>query len=327
MRVTDCLVGKESSSASDAAQIASVGVTELALHSGLCNHSEFDPTTVHLPLQDRKINGNATDQAALRFAESISPVADMKQSWKAQFRLAFNSKNKFMIIVMRPAVEKFEGEPTMTIKGAPDILLPRCTTYLTRGGDSREIRSTDQHAIETVKDKWSSQGKRVILIARKLLPNRFSAISPDSRDYEQEILEKGKHDFELVGLLGIVDPPRGEIPDVVRTLRGAGIRVHMVTGDFKLTAQAIAADCGIVINSTEFVDDVSALAGDDSSRSCDKKYTVETTPIRSIVMSGPELNDLDKSQWDNLCRYDEIVFARTTPEQKLKIVKAIPEER
>jgi len=72
-------------------------VSQLRLISGLCNSGEFDAATVNLPLHERKINGDATDQAILRLSESLGPVAELKQMWKKTFELAFNSKNKYMI--------------------------------------------------------------------------------------------------------------------------------------------------------------------------------------------------------------------------------------
>lgn len=335
MRVTDCLIGKESISVREAVKVTSQSqasentapedsaMGRLALLAGLCNEADFEATTIHLPLPDRKIKGNATDQAVLRFAESISSVADMKRRWRTDFRLAFNSKNKFAINVAtqvwaadakNPATE----QSMLMIKGAPDILLPRCSTYLSQEGYPTDLYESDRKSIESAKDEWSSQGKRVILIACKILPERFSAISTASREYEQAILEEATQDLEVVGLVGIVDPPREEIPGVVSTLRGAGVRVHMVTGDFKLTAQAIASTCGIITNPKHLVDDVSALT---TSEKTSMTPSVATKAPRSIVLSGPELVNLDDIQWDSLCRYDEIVFARTTPEQKLRIVR------
>jgi sodium/potassium-transporting ATPase subunit alpha len=337
MRVTDCLVGKEPTSVREAAQLSSQSqpsdkaapedstMGKLALLAGLCNEAEFDPTTIHLPLSDRKINGNATDQAVLRFAESVSPIAGMKKRWRTDFRLAFNSKNKFMINIASPvwaadAKTPASQQPTLMIKGAPDILLPRCATYLSQEGHPVDLYESDRKAIESVKDDWSSQGKRVILIACKTLPERFSALNTATREYEQAVLDEATEDLELVGLVGIVDPPREEIPGVVSTLRSAGIKIHMVTGDFKLTAQAIASTCGIITNPTDRVDDVSALSKDE--KSSEIAYNGTGVP-RSIVLSGPELVTLDDDQWNNLCRYDEIVFARTTPEQKLRIVREL----
>ena len=197
--------------------------------------------------------------------------------------------------------------------------------------------------IEGIKDDWSAHGKRVILLARKILPAPQVAMS---NDLESEIMESAKTGLTLVGLVSIVDPPRAEIPEVVSTLRGAGIRIFMVsflsrlslcivsvlmtiqvTGDFALTAQAIATDCGIISNNPSLVEDFRALSRDKDSQygSSKRAFSPETTNGRasktSIVLSGPEMITLNNNQWDQLCQYDEIVFARTTPEQKLRIVR------
>ena len=76
---------------------ASNAVDQLRAVAGLCNSGEFDVTTAHLPLHERNINGDATDKAILRFSESLGEVANLRQFWKKEFELAFNSKNKFMI--------------------------------------------------------------------------------------------------------------------------------------------------------------------------------------------------------------------------------------
>lgn len=88
--------------------------------------------------------------------------------------------------------------------------------------------------------------------------------------------------------------------------------MFMVTGDFKLTAQAIAFECGI-ISDQSMIDDVDALT----------RESKDGFHGRSIVLSGPELITLNDNQWNQLSEYQEIVFARTTPEQKLRIVKEL----
>ena len=72
-------------------------VAQLRTIAGLCNSGEFDAATNHLPLHERKINGDATDQAILRLSESLGPVSELRQMWKKTFELTFNSKNKYMI--------------------------------------------------------------------------------------------------------------------------------------------------------------------------------------------------------------------------------------
>lgn len=101
-----------------------------------------------------------------------------------------------------------------------------------------------------------------------------------------------------------------------------------VTGDFALTAQAIAKECGIISNESTLVKNVKALSRDDLSEKSDNSTTIASldpsdvpSQASSIVISGPELITLNNVQWDQLCRFDEIVFARTTPEQKLRIVR------
>jgi sodium/potassium-transporting ATPase subunit alpha len=181
----------------------------------------------------------------------------------------------------------------LMIKGAPDILLPRCNTMLGDHGEIVPLTEAQTQRIETIKDEWSRQGKRVILLARKM------TVAPFSSNNEKEVLVAARQGLTFVGLLGIVDPPRDEIPNVVRILRGASIRIFMVTGDFKLTAQAIAEECGIISNSA-MIDDISALA----------REVKDGFSRRAIVLSGPELMTLNDNQWDQLCQYEEIVFAR-----------------
>ena len=72
-------------------------VDQLRAIAGLCNSGEFDMATEQLPLHDRRIIGDATDQALLRLSESLGPVSELRQMWKKTFELAFNSKNKHMI--------------------------------------------------------------------------------------------------------------------------------------------------------------------------------------------------------------------------------------
>lgn len=331
MSVTDFLVGKTAFSAVDAEQRYrdSEGIRQLANASAVCNEAEFDASTLDKPIIDRKVNGDATDSAILRFAESMQNVRELRNDWRSIFKVAFNSKNKFAVnVATSETSEKFENALLM-IKGAPDILLPRCTSYIDLDGSTKPMTESDQRTLEGMKDFWSSQGKRVILLAEKPLEKLTFDPTEQPREYEREILGRAGHDLVLAGLVGIVDPPRPEIPEVVSILRGAGIRVFMVTGDFKLTAQAIAAECGIITSTPKNIDDVTHLAFEESylvsagiieSRSNSSDGSRQYLH-KSIVLSGADIETLDDSMWDKLAQYEEIVFARTTPEHKLKIVR------
>ena len=196
-------------------------------------------------------------------------------------------------------------------------------------GERHQFDDSMRIQIEEIKNQWSSQGKRVILLARRVVKESDIGIDTSDSRFEGEITKLAKKDLTLVGLVGIVDPPRDEIPQVVRTLRRAGIRIFMVTGDFALTAQAIAADCGIISNRPENVDNVDALYSTDKRITNPYQVTAhgEHRGLKethtSIVLSGPELITLNASQWTHLSTYDEIVFARTTPDQKLRIVREL----
>jgi sodium/potassium-transporting ATPase subunit alpha len=216
----------------------------------------------------------------------------------------------------------------LTIKGAPDVILNRCSSYITDAGVPAPLTPETKAAFEAAKNKYSSQGKRCILLARKVI-SKFSAPgAPNSTEYEKAIVDQATSGLVLVGLVAIVDPLRHDIVEVVSTLRGAGVRIAMVTGDFALTALAIARDAGIVTSAT--VDSANALARFPTSIDSGKHGAVSQDDAQSsssrsgsssIVISGPELMSLNEQQWASLISYDEIVFARTTPEQKLRIVR------
>jgi sodium/potassium-transporting ATPase subunit alpha len=325
MRVTEFLVGKESVSASEAPKVYGqhAGLQKLADVSAACNDAEFDASMVNQPVADRKVNGDATDSAILRFAESMKPASQIRSGFRSIFKIAFNSKNKFAIHVAKPETET---APWLMIKGAPDILLPRCGAYINSRGFVERLEEADRQSLERQKDEWSSQGRRVILLAQKPIDGLVFDPVEQPREYERDIMGRATSELCLVGLIAIVDPPRAEIPEVIRILRGAGIRVFMVTGDFRLTAAAIARECGIVTQPSDSVDDVANLAFEDDyldAAGINEKKSFESDHHCSIVLSGFDLDSLDDSQWDKLCRYDAVVFARTTPEHKLRIVKEL----
>ncbi|KAK7706288.1 hypothetical protein SLS64_007627 [Diaporthe eres] len=323
-------------------------IDQLRTIGGLCNAAVFDAQTRKLPLNERKIHGDATDTAILRFSESLGPISEMKRCWHTKFDLAFNSKNKFMIRVLSMAHPdgKIDAMPLdvasvfepsdllLTIKGAPDRLLDRCKYYIGRTGASHRMTEAAKAKIEAAQAEYSARGRRVLLLAHKTLSRSSLKSSPLSSAFEKEMTDQAKSGLTLVGLVAIQDPPRPEIPGVVQALRGAGIRIFMVTGDFALTAQAIAAECGIITNEPG-----SVKAADDLSRSPlahpsdlnngggqpmkAVRFEDQTWPT-SIVVTGSDLMAMNESQWDELIKsYTEVVFARTTPEQKLRIVREL----
>lgn len=256
MSLTDCAIGSSNISVeelqiepgssekeSDAPHQSALG--QLGALAALCNAAELDASQIDVPLSQRNVFGDATDTAILRFSESISDgnVGYFRGCWQKVFDLAFNSKNKFMIRTftcnrkealghtMHPssASQFGDNDILVTIKGAPDVLIGRCSDYLTPDGN---VAPLDQNALATfehLKQVYSSQGKRCLLLARKIVPGNSIKNAVEDGAYEAEMLELAKSRLTLVGLVAIVDPLRPEIRDVVSTLRGAGIRFAMVS--------------------------------------------------------------------------------------------------
>lgn len=115
MVVTDCYVGLEKMTVDNVrdtliaernidGNFAGNAIDQLRTIGGLCNAAVFDAQTKKLPLSERRIHGDATDTAILRFSESLGPISELKGCWHTKFDLAFNSKNKFMIRVLSLAV-------------------------------------------------------------------------------------------------------------------------------------------------------------------------------------------------------------------------------
>ncbi|CAD0084388.1 unnamed protein product [Aureobasidium vineae] len=311
MTVTDFCIGYHPHPVIKAADMVdqSPTVARLAMLSGVCNAGEFDVSTRDKPIAERKVHGDATDRAVLMFAESIMPTARLRSLWRTVYRIDFNSKNKFMVNVCQNDNDPQQGI-LLTIKGAPDVLIGKCSTYIDQNGDIQELGNEGRSVIETIKNRWSSQGKRVILLAQKPLSQVKLNSQEQPQVYEEYIMGNVTSDMTLVGLVAIVDPPRPEMSEVVRTLKGAGIRIFMVTGDFKLTAKAIASECGIV---SQEANDIHALDYDGSlhdSNGSKEGHANFSESTKSIVLSGSEIRNLEEDQWDRLCQYQEAVFAR-----------------
>ena len=179
--------------------------------------------------------------------------------------------------------KKFDGKVTAYTKGASHALLSRCSTIFLKN-EHVPLDEVRRKAVEQQIETLAGEGFRVIAMGTRSLSD------PGQKEFTSEEVEK---DLTFLGLAALLDPPRPMIKKAVSEARSAGIRVIMVTGDGHLTAEAIAKRVGIV------------------------------TSEQHLVISGHELAGLSDSELSRLLDNQEIVFARTAPEQKLQIVRAL----
>ena len=241
----------------------------LLSHAALCNDViwTMDQGTVLL-------SGEPTEKALVLAAYQTGlNKQELEQNYPRVYEIPFDSTRKLMTTV--------HGSPEHTYrsitKGAYDFLLNRCTHYY-RNGTQVPLTSRDRKLFTAVNDAMTEKALRVIAVAYKNLPDSFR---------KSDALEQN---LTLIGLIGMIDPPREEVKEAVATCRQAGIKPVMITGDHVMTATAIAKDLGILVPGEQ------AITGAELSRMTD--------------------DDLK----ENIYRFS--VFARVSPEHKVRIVKA-----
>merc|ERR1719193_1097896 len=279
----------------------------------LCNRSEFKPGQENVPILKREVNGDSSEAALLKCTElSNGNVMDYRRKHKKVAEIPFNSTNKFQVSIHETPDEK-DPRYLLVMKGAPERILDRCSTILVNG----EEKEMDDH----MKDRFNSAymelgglGERVLGFCDYMLPaDKY----PDGYPFDGDDVNFPLDGLRFVGLMSMIDPPRAAVPDAVNKCRSAGIKVIMVTGDHPITAKAIAKSVGIISEGNETIEDVAEELNIDVS-----KVNRSQHKINAAVVHGGELKDMDEKQLDNLLMYhNEIVFARTSPQQKLIIVE------
>jgi len=277
--------------------------------AALCNRAEFKSGQSGTPVLKREVNGDASEAAILKATElSLGDTMKFRSNNKKVCEIPFNSTNKFQV-----SIHEAEGGSgnLLVMKGAPERILERCTTILVNG---KEIPLDNEW-----KEKFNNAymelgglGERVLGFCDFALPtSKFPLGYPFNPDDVNFPLEG----FRFVGLISMIDPPRAAVPDAVSKCRSAGIKVIMVTGDHPITAAAIARSVGIISAGNKTVEDIAADRGVDVSK-------VNPREAHAAVVHGGELKDISEKELDEILMYhSEIVFARTSPQQKLIIVE------
>lgn len=185
--------------------------------------------------------------------------------------------------MMSMVAEDQNGDQFVIVKGAPDVLVTKSEKVL---WDDRlkDLSGGYRQDIQRAVESLAARALRTIAVAYK--PLKGGDIPRNS--------EEAERDLTFIGLQGMMDPPRPEVKVAVKECRDAGIKTVMITGDHVATACAIAKELGII------------QKGDKDS----------------LVMEGRELNDISADELENVVE-DVAVFARVSPEHKLKIVNAL----
>ncbi|XP_065322042.1 sodium/potassium-transporting ATPase subunit alpha-like isoform X1 [Gordionus sp. m RMFG-2023] len=285
----------------------------------LCNRASFKPGQDSIPIFHRDCIGDASECALLKFSETaIGKCAEYQNKNKKIVEIPFNSTNKYQISIHECHDDSIDkSEYLLVMKGAPEKILDACKTYLSREDNNKmsvnlPIDKEFLNEFNLAYVQLGSLGERVLGFCDCWLPiETYSHGYFDQKDFEFPAITN----FRFVGLISMIDPPRAAVPDAVSKCRSAGIKVIMVTGDHPITAKAIAKSVGIISPENETVEDIAA-------RLNIKPEEVDTKDVTACVIHGTTLKDMKESELDEILRkHSEIVFARTSPQQKLIIVE------
>ena len=251
----------------------------LLLQAGLhCNNARLVEDEQH----GWTVLGDPTEGALLVLAgkAGLDVEAELRRTPRLH-EIPFDSRRKRMAVVDRE-----QDRSRVWAKGASTEILPRCARIATDEGE-RELTEADRRELERAVDGLAAQGLRVLAFATRELP-RDAPREPDAVE----------HELVFLGLVGLQDPPRPEVTAAVAQARSAGVAIVMITGDYGLTAEAIARKIGIV------------------------------SEPHPEILTGADLETLDDAALRerlSRLREQELLFARVAPADKLRVVAALKE--
>merc|ERR1712168_163788 len=277
----------------------------------LCNRSEFKPGQENVPILKREVNGDASEAALLKCTEiSNGNVMEYRRRHKKVCEIPFNSTNKFQVSI-HETDDKDDPRYLLVMKGAPERILDRCSTILVNGKEE-QLNQEWRDRFNNAYLELGGLGERVLGFCDLMLSTEKY---PEGYPFDGDDVNFPLTDLRFTGLMSMIDPPRAAVPDAVNKCRAAGIKVIMVTGDHPITAKAIAKSVGIISEGNETIEDI-------ATRLNIPLAEVNPRDAKAAVIHGGELKELSENQLDDiLMHHTEIVFARTSPQQKLIIVE------
>ncbi|WYZ35544.1 hypothetical protein EsH8_X_000191 [Colletotrichum jinshuiense] len=280
----------DSVSIGEFAKMLSAPVKEILVNSISLNSTAFEGDVDG----EKTYVGSKTETALLLLARDflgMGPVAEERENATTLQLIPFDSGRKCMGIV----VQLPDGRARLYIKGASEIVLAKCTQIFRDPSQDATLAQMTEANFETVTtliNAYASRSLRTIGIAYRDFeqwpPRSARRVDGDKNEIDFDFMFRS---MAFVGMVGIQDPLREGVPEAVRLCQKAGVMVRMVTGDNKLTAEAIARECGIL-------------------------------QPNGIVLEGPEFRNMTKSEQEaiipRLC-----VLARSSPEDKRILVKRL----
>jgi Ca2+-transporting ATPase len=236
----------------------------------------------------KKILGDTTEGALIVAAAKVGLIKkDLEKKYPRVHEIPFTSERKRMTTVHKAPENQF----LVFIKGAPEVVAD-CCTKIFRNGEAKKLTKEEKQKILQTNEQMASDALRVLGVAFKELPSfdidEFREISE-----EEEIKKRLESDLTFIGLVGMLDPPREEAKEANKMCQQAGIKTIMITGDHRLTAVAVAKEIGIIKSNPE-----------------------------DGVLTGAELDALSDIEFEKVVEGVR-VYARVSPEHKLRIVKAL----
>ncbi|OUS42873.1 P-type ATPase [Ostreococcus tauri] len=276
----------------------------------LCNNAEYltkneDGSYIDLKAEmmnptfnilKQPASGDASEQGLLKLVQPLNDALETRAAYPKLFEIKFNSTNKWQLSIHKQPGGK---PPLLVLKGAPERVLAKCTSYFANGKTSSKT-SDFENTYTTAYEGLGGRGERVLGFA-------FKELSGFKDDFKFTAKPKPNFpidDLTFVGLLSLIDPPREGVPEAVTKCNRARIKVYMVTGDHPITAAAIAKQVNIITQ--ENLDNGSAIVvkGDD-------------------IRAWTEIEDQveQRKKWDWALDHKQIVWARVSPAHKLLIVE------
>ncbi|KAK4805190.1 hypothetical protein QYF61_014608 [Mycteria americana] len=287
----------QSGTAFDKSSATWVALSHIA---GLCNRAVFKGGQENVPI---------LKSALLKCIElSSGSVKVMRERNKKVAEIPFNSTNKYQLSI-HETEDPNDNRYLLVMKGAPERILDRCSTILLQGKE----QPLDEEMKEAFQNAYLELGGLGERVSATSTCRRSS--NPKGFAFDCDDVNFATDNLCFVGLMSMIDPPRAAVPDAVGKCRSAGIKVIMVTGDHPITAKAIAKGVGIISEGNETVEDIAARLNIPVSQ-------VNPRDAKACVIHGTDLKDMSSEQIDEILQnHTEIVFARTSPQQKLIIVE------